>query len=632
MISRRPAQARGRLPARRPRRFRATGIHKSKDSMRSISKILTATMMLAGFPLACGGDDGDAYEPPLGEMRSELNSGFFSDPLITAPTDAMSPDGKVSVCVNASWASNCDYQIAGQPGSILIPLGGSITIEKQSVTFAEDRINDLRVSGGGGYISVALTNAGPGCNLDLESGTLRVDMIKFWKSVTLSPDKKTLSWDMTGSGVATFDAGGCSQVQAPIDLTMLLRLPVIQSNGKYDNKFVTISTVPGSGQSSSSRYPLPPITMTNDAPKPSSLDFVFVIDTTGSMWDDIGAVKSSSVELVDTLFNDIPDPRIAVIDYKDFPQVPYGGSGDYPHRLFLDFSSNRDQVVSAIQSLTVGGGGDTPEAVYSGLMAAFERPQDHLGQALGAWRSGAKKTVLLLGDAPPHDPEPVTGYTLQIVQDAAAAVGGTPELPDVSANFAALLGGSADATSGGVSIYTLQIGYDSTTKSFFEALSAGTGGQSFTAVSASGVVPAIREIIGVIGGEPAPGNRSPETRWATASVDRLFPPNKQMIAINILGVSDPDGDPVTIEISKITQDEPPGDPGVPDATGVGAAHATLRATRAGNGNGRVYRLEFVARDLVGTASTGAVMVCVPHDQGENAVCEDDGQAYDAAVP
>jgi hypothetical protein len=367
-----------------------------------------------------------------------------------------------------------------------------------------------------------------------------------------------------------------------------------------------------------------------------SIDFVFVIDTTGSMWDDIDAVKSSSVELVDAVFDDVPDARVAVIDYKDFPQWPYGGVGDYPYRLLLDFSSDRGQVVGAIQGLVVGGGGDNPEAVYSGLMAALERPPDYLGNALSAWRSGAKKTVLVLGDAPPHDPEPVTGYTLQAVTDAAAAVGGLPGLPDLPGApvqwNAALQAGSMDATGEGVAIYTLQIGYDPTAKSFFEALASATGGQSFTAASARDVVPAIREIIGEVGDDPAPANRPPETRWARASVGRISPPNHQMVDIDILGVMDADGDPVTVEITKITQDEPLRDPHTPDATGIHTAHAALRAERAGKGGGRVYRIEFTARDSFGAESTGAVAVCVPHDQGENTICDDNGQLYDATGP
>lgn len=601
--------------------------------MHTMSRFTYVTaLLMTVFPFACAGVV-DESEPALGEAAGAVNGNFFSDPQITAPGDGAFVDGNVNVCINSPQASACDYQLSGQPGAVVLPLIGSIAIQAQSYVFAEDRINDLRVAGGGGYVSLKLTNPGPGCDLDPVSGTLRVDMNQFWKSVTLSADKKTLSWDMSGANIAVFDSGGCPQVDAPVDLTMLLRLPVQQSNGKYDTKFVTITTIPPSGQPDPYRFQLSPIRMTSDAPQPGSLDFAFVIDTTGSMWDDIDAVKSSSIELVDAIFKDAPDARVAIIDYKDFPQSPYGGWGDYPYHLVLDFSSDHAQVVGALQDLVVGGGGDNPEAVYSGVMAAITRSTDFQGHALGAWRSGAKKALLVLGDAPPHDPEPVTGYTLQTVQDAAAAVGGLPGLPGSPVQGNALpQGGGANAAGGGIAIYTLQIGYDPTAKSFFEGLSGGTGGQSFTAGNAVAVVPAIREIIGTVTDDSTPTNRPPETRWASPSIDRIFPANHQMVNIDILGVTDPDGDPITMEITKITKDEPSKGPQPPDATGVGTAHAAVRAERAGNGGGRVYRIEFTARDSFGAEATGAVSVCVPHDQGENTFCDDNSQLYDATAP
>ena len=50
--------------------------------------------------------------------------------------------------------------------------------------------------------------------------------------------------------------------------------------------------------------------------------------------------------------------------------------------------------------------------MYSGIMASLDE----------AWRPGVKKVVLVLADAPPHDPEPVTGYTADDVIARAFAV------------------------------------------------------------------------------------------------------------------------------------------------------------------------------------------------------------------
>ena len=102
-----------------------------------------------------------------------------------------------------------------------------------------------------------------------------------------------------------------------------------------------------------------------------------------------------------------------------------------------------------------------------------------------------------------------------------------------------------------------------------------------------------------------------------------------------MGVTDPDGDPITITITGITQDEDidlndVGDGTTsPDGKGVGTDTASVRSERQGIGNGRVYEISFTAVDDKGGACSGAVQVCVPHDQRPRPECIDDGQNYDS---
>ncbi|MCD6572052.1 MAG: DUF4815 domain-containing protein, partial [Thermoplasmata archaeon] len=81
---------------------------------------------------------------------------------------------------------------------------------------------------------------------------------------------------------------------------------------------------------------------------PVRLDLIFTIDVTGSMWDDIDAVKASATEIVNEISNKVPDWRIAVVDFQDFPVYPYGCEpdymwpgypGDWPYRAILPFST-----------------------------------------------------------------------------------------------------------------------------------------------------------------------------------------------------------------------------------------------------------------------------------------------------
>lgn len=357
------------------------------------------------------------------------------------------------------------------------------------------------------------------------------------------------------------------------------------------------------------------------------LDLAFLVDTTGSMWDDIANVRAAATSITSAVFSEARDPRVAVADFRDFPAPPYGGAGDYPYRLGLSFSRSESSVASALRDLSLGWGNDWPESVYSGLMGLILGRPDVGGQTLSPWRSDATKIILLIGDAPAQDPEPFTGFRLQHVLDAAAA-GGNQGLLTAPAPAAAT---GTDATSP-IRIYGILIGGESAALQNYSALAEGTGGKLFRAANASEVVAAILEAIGETGEEPE--NLPPDVTGATASVPQVWPPNNKMREIRIFNVVDPEGDPFTIRIKAITQDEPVSEPGnaSPDGEGVGGEMARVRAERSGPQNGRVYRIAFVATDGKGAAAEGSVLICVPHDQGANTPCVDDGQIYDSTRP
>jgi len=129
-----------------------------------------------------------------------------------------------------------------------------------------------------------------------------------------------------------------------------------------------------------------------------------------------------------------------------------------------------------------------------------------------------------------------------------------------------------------------------------------------------------------------PADADPECAAAVAVVGNIWPPNHQVTPIPIAGVSDPEGDPVTIEAIGVTQDEPVSDYGTgntsPDARIVNG-QAQVRAERLGEGNGRVYRISFRADDGRGGHCEGAVAVCVAHDWHTGHACVDDGQNYNS---
>lgn len=101
----------------------------------------------------------------------------------------------------------------------------------------------------------------------------------------------------------------------------------------------------------------------------------------------------------------------------------------------------------------------------------------------------------------------------------------------------------------------------------------------------------------------------------------------------MLGVTDPDGDPVTTRIVSVHQDEPTnglgdGDTG-PDAALLADGSADVRAERSGKADGRVYYLGVTADDGAGGTCETTVQVSVPHSR--SAAAFGGGPLFDSTV-
>ncbi len=127
-------------------------------------------------------------------------------------------------------------------------------------------------------------------------------------------------------------------------------------------------------------YQLPP-----DPPR-DTLDFAtdiqkadvyFLMDTTGSMRDALESLKSGlsvpGTGLIDRVRGAIPDVWFGVGDFRDYPvngfPVGYGAPGDYAFRHALNSQSAPAAAQSAVDTMTLGNGGDTPESYVPALYA-----------------------------------------------------------------------------------------------------------------------------------------------------------------------------------------------------------------------------------------------------------------------
>lgn len=132
-------------------------------------------------------------------------------------------------------------------------------------------------------------------------------------------------------------------------------------------------------------------------------------------------------------------------------------------------------------------------------------------------------------------------------------------------------------------------------------------------------------------------NAPPDCSGAVASMSTILSANGKFQSIKVVGVIDPDGDPVTVMIDSIFQDEAvnartAGGITVPDGRIVRETTANVRAERVppgAGGNGRVYHIGYTASDSAGGTCSGEVLVSVPINRFTPAI--DGGALYDSTV-
>ncbi len=202
-----------------------------------------------------------------------------------------------------------------------------------------------------------------------------------------------------------------------------------------------------------------------------AIDLVFAIDTTGSMGGSIAAVRTELAQITDAVLGSGFSGRIGITEYRDDVDA-------FQARQVVGLTDDLSAITAGIGSLGAAGGGDIPESVYSGVMTALEEP----------WRPEAVKAIIVMGDAPGHDPEPVTGYTLESTLAAAAAA---PASVVVSGPSRALARSATD----GVRIHSAVIGSNSSTLAWFKALADGSGGSVVEIGGADGVVEGLLRLI-----------------------------------------------------------------------------------------------------------------------------------------
>lgn len=116
------------------------------------------------------------------------------------------------------------------------------------------------------------------------------------------------------------------------------------------------------------------------------LDVCFVIDTTGSMGDEIARIKETLLSVTEQLRQEqAVDLRYGAVLYRDL--------GDAYVTRRHPFTSDLEAFDRALQEIEANGGGDGPESLNQGLAVAVGGMD---------WRDDTARVAFVVADAPPH--------------------------------------------------------------------------------------------------------------------------------------------------------------------------------------------------------------------------------------
>jgi Mg-chelatase subunit ChlD len=118
--------------------------------------------------------------------------------------------------------------------------------------------------------------------------------------------------------------------------------------------------------------------------KGKAVDIVLCLDTTNSMKNDIDAVRSMLIPMLQDIIGGFSSFRIGMVLYKDYYD-------EYLNRV-IPFTGDFDVFQRNLNAIVVRGGGDIPEAVHEAL---------YQGALKFSWEAESR-LIILIGDAPPH--------------------------------------------------------------------------------------------------------------------------------------------------------------------------------------------------------------------------------------
>ena len=129
------------------------------------------------------------------------------------------------------------------------------------------------------------------------------------------------------------------------------------------------------------------VRLAQDPPSLERIDILLLFDVTQSMREVIDEVRANAGTIMRAIRAGNPNSAFGVASFADYQER-------MPWRLDRDITEDMDSISAAITRLRLYDGKDFPEAYSRALYEA---------RFIG-WRPGARRFIILFGDAPAHDP------------------------------------------------------------------------------------------------------------------------------------------------------------------------------------------------------------------------------------
>jgi molecular chaperone DnaK len=179
--------------------------------------------------------------------------------------------------------------------------------------------------------------------------------------------------------------------------------PQIEVTFEFDKSRILKVTAKdvGSGSSRSEEIEIDKGSKKKITPDKLKAQVMFVLDTTGSMWNSIQAVKQAIIKVVNVYSKSMIEISFGITEFRD--RVYHANGGDsgllilQVHKFAQSsFTTNTTAFENIVSNMSADGGGPAPESSYDGIYSSISKAD---------WKENHLRVVVHITDAQPNIPD-----------------------------------------------------------------------------------------------------------------------------------------------------------------------------------------------------------------------------------